>query len=80
MASIVAMGGLPWVVLPVSGVLTLIGMAVCEWQRRRTLVAVLRQAPHGTVVVQEPGIAGPGVRIHIGDPGKRATEGGEPCR
>lgn len=80
MASIVAMGGLPWIVLPVSGVLVLIGMAVGEWQRRRTLVAVLRQAPHGTIVEQEPGIGGPGVRIQIGGPGKRATEDGEPCR
>lgn len=72
LASVVAMGGLPWFVLPVSGVLTLTGVAVSEWQRRRTLLAVLRHAPRGTIVEQEPGIGGPGVRIRVGGPDSRA--------
>ncbi|MEV5972273.1 hypothetical protein [Streptomyces sp. NPDC051921] len=65
---VVAMGGLPWGVLPAWGVLVLIGVVLGEWQRRRTLLAILRQAPPGSVVEQEPGIGGPGMRIRVGSP------------
>ncbi|MGW2572665.1 hypothetical protein [Streptomyces sp. NPDC001537] len=68
LAPVVAVGGLPWIVLPALGVLVLIGVVVGEWQRRRTLLAVLRQAPPGTVVEQERGIGGPGMRIQVGRP------------
>ncbi|MEI5101793.1 hypothetical protein RB200_28875 [Streptomyces sp. PmtG] len=63
---VVAMGGLPWIALPALGALVLIGVVVGEWQRRRTLLAVLQLAPPGSVVEQERGLGGPGMRIRVG--------------
>jgi len=37
-----------------------------EWQRRLTLMAVVRHAPGGTVVVQERGLGGPVMWIQVG--------------
>jgi hypothetical protein len=39
---------------------------LCEWQRRTTLVAIVREAPAGTVVVQERGLGGPAMWIQVG--------------
>jgi hypothetical protein len=46
-----------------------IGLAGClltEWQRRKTLVAVIQHARAGTVITQERGRGGPAMRIEIG--------------
>jgi hypothetical protein len=39
---------------------------LCEWQRRTTLVAIVREAPAGTVVVQERGPGGPAMWVLVG--------------
>jgi hypothetical protein len=36
---------------------------LAEWQRRRTLVALVRHAPEGTVVIHGKGLGGPAVGI-----------------
>jgi hypothetical protein len=46
----------------VAGVIRLL----CEWQRRTTLVALVRHAPAGTVVVQERGLGGPAMWVQVG--------------
>jgi hypothetical protein len=46
----------------VAGVVRLL----CEWQRRATLVAIVREAPAGTVVVQERGLGGPAMWVQVG--------------
>jgi hypothetical protein len=38
-----------------------------EWQRRTTLLALLRHAPGGTVVIQEKGSGGPAMWILVGN-------------
>jgi hypothetical protein len=76
-ASLVAVQALPWTVVLVVGALVVIGATVSEWQRRRTLVAVLRQAPSGSLVEQERGIGGPRMRIHIGEACPDADQGRE---
>lgn len=40
---------------------------LAEWQRRKTLVAVIEGARPGTVVVQDRGFGGPAMRIEIGN-------------
>ncbi|WP_327411379.1 sigma-70 family RNA polymerase sigma factor (plasmid) [Streptomyces sp. NBC_01281] len=40
---------------------------MAEWQRRATLVALVRDAPAGTVVVQERGRGGPAMQVYVGD-------------
>ena len=47
-------------------VIGLIGRLLAEWQRRKTLVAVIKDAPGGTVIVQNRGRGGPAMRIEIG--------------
>ncbi|GLY91412.1 hypothetical protein Airi02_093410 [Actinoallomurus iriomotensis] len=39
---------------------------LAEWQRRRTLIALVQHAPGGTVVVQERGVGGPAMWVQIG--------------
>ena len=39
---------------------------LCEWQRRTTLVAIVREAPAGTVGVQERGLGGPAMWVQVG--------------
>lgn len=39
---------------------------LCEWQRRATLVAIVQEAPAGTVVVQERGLGGPAMWVQVG--------------
>lgn len=58
---------------PRSAMLALVVVAVttstwllAEWQRRNTLVALIERARPGTVVVQDPGLGGPAMRIEIG--------------
>ena len=46
---------------------------LAEWQRRRTLAAVLRDAPAGSVVVQERGLGGPPMWVWVGT-GPRPSE------
>jgi hypothetical protein len=46
-----------------------IGLAarlLAEWQRRKTLVALIQHAPGGTVIMQNRGRGGPAMRIEIG--------------
>jgi hypothetical protein len=47
-------------------VVGLVGRLLAEWQRRKTLVAVIQHAPDGTVIVQKRGCGGPAMRIEIG--------------
>lgn len=54
-------------------VLGLVGRLLAEWQRRKTLVAMVQQAPGGTVIVQQRGRGGPAVRIEVGS-GSNASD------
>jgi hypothetical protein len=47
-------------------VLRLVGRPLAEWQRRKTLVALIQHARGGTVIVQQRGCGGPAMRIEIG--------------
>jgi hypothetical protein len=40
---------------------------LAEWQRRTTLVALMRQASGGTVVIQQRGLGGPPMWVWVGD-------------
>jgi hypothetical protein len=40
---------------------------LAEWQRRATLVALMRHAPGGTVVIQQRGLGGPPMWVWVGD-------------
>jgi hypothetical protein len=40
---------------------------LAEWQRRTTLVALMRHAPGGTVVIQQRGLGGPPMWVWVGD-------------
>ncbi|MFJ7280989.1 hypothetical protein [Kitasatospora sp. NPDC098663] len=63
----VALGGQPsWIVLVVFGSLGVAVRLLTEWQRRRTLVALVERSPQGTVVEQESGMGGPGMRVRVG--------------
>lgn len=59
----------PRVWLGICLVAVLVGMSalVAEWQRRATLIALVRNAPAGTVVVQERGRGGPAMRVQVGE-------------
>jgi hypothetical protein len=39
---------------------------LCEWQRRTTLLAIVREAPAGTILVQERGLGGPAMWVQVG--------------
>ena len=52
------------------------GALLAEWQRRTTLLAVVRHAPAGTVVVQERGRGGPAMKIHVGTAGAARNDDG----
>jgi hypothetical protein len=43
---------------------------LAEWQRRKTLVALLKHARGGTVIVQDRGRGGPAIRIEVGSESK----------
>lgn len=66
----------PWAVLGMCLPGALVGglALLAEWQRRATLLALVCNAPSGTVVVQERGRGGPAMRVHVG--GSVADEGG----
>ncbi|MFJ8932118.1 RNA polymerase sigma factor [Streptomyces sp. NPDC102364] len=64
-----------WTVIGVLAVLTGVAALLAEWQRRTTLVALVRNAPPGTVVVQERGRGGPAMQVHVGAPS--TTDQGE---
>ncbi|MER7850916.1 hypothetical protein ABTZ03_44125 [Kitasatospora sp. NPDC096077] len=55
-----------WIVLALVGVLGVAVRQLAEWQRRRTLVALVERSPLGTVVEQESGMGGPGMRVQVG--------------
>jgi hypothetical protein len=58
-------------------VIGLAGRLLAEWQRRKTLVDVMKEAPPGTVIEQKRGRGGPAVRIEIGPAaGESNTQGG----
>lgn len=50
------------------GLVAVVGVIrlLCEWQRRTTLVAILRNAPAGTAVIQEGGLGGPAMWVQVG--------------
>ena len=57
----------------------LVGRLLAESQRRKTLVAVIKEAKDGTVIEQQRGRGGPAMRIEIG-PGPNkpsAPDGGQ---
>ncbi|CAL9337590.1 hypothetical protein SUDANB176_00197 [Streptomyces sp. enrichment culture] len=56
-----------WVVLCLIAAVAAVESALAERQRRATLLALVRHAPSGTVVVQEEGRGGPGMSVQIGD-------------
>jgi len=55
---------------------------LAEWQRRKTMVAVIQHAPAGTRIVQNQGCGGPAMRIEIGtdsnDANGQSTPDGAP--
>jgi hypothetical protein len=46
-----------------------------QWQHRRTLMALVRNAPQGTVVVHRNGDGGPSTRIQVGKGGSASRKG-----
>lgn len=73
--SLVAAYELPWAAVLALGFLALVGAATGEWQRRRTLLAILQHAPAGSVVEQESG-TGAGMRVQIGGRCRPPRRGG----
>ena len=59
-------------------VIGLVGRLLAEWQRRKTLVAVIQQAPAGSRIVQNRGRGGPAMRIEIGTDSNDANGPGTP--
>jgi len=59
-------------------VLGLVGRLLAEWQRRKTLVAIIQHAPGGTVIVQQRGRGGPAMRIQIGSGSNGLSADGAP--
>ncbi|MFJ8636444.1 hypothetical protein [Streptomyces sp. NPDC093568] len=57
-----------WVALCLIAAVAAVESAMAERQRRATLLALMRHAPSGTVVVQEEGRGGPGMSVQIGSP------------
>jgi hypothetical protein len=56
-----------------------VGRLLTEWQRRKTLVAVIKDAKDGTVIEQQRGRSGPAMRIEIGTgSNKKSAPGGGP--
>ncbi|MEU3570574.1 hypothetical protein AB0E96_19450 [Kitasatospora sp. NPDC036755] len=66
-----------WIVLALVGVLGVAVRQLAEWQRRRTLVALVERSPLGTVVEQESGMGGPGMRVRVGTGPTRGTDADE---
>jgi DNA-directed RNA polymerase specialized sigma24 family protein len=64
-----------WVALCLLPALAGAAAFLAEWQRRATLIALVRHAPGGTVVVQERGRGGPAMQVHVGAPSE--TDQGE---
>ncbi|WP_329575042.1 hypothetical protein OG500_00195 [Kitasatospora sp. NBC_01250] len=62
----VALGHPSWIMLVLAGVLAVVVRQLAEWQRRRTLVALVERSTLGTVVEQESGMGGPGMRVQVG--------------
>jgi hypothetical protein len=69
-ASTVAPHGVSWTTVGAVLVpLVLMGVfrLLAEWQRRTTLVALMRHAPGGTVVIQQRGLGGPPMWVWVGN-------------
>lgn len=63
-----------WAPLCLLAALAAAAAFMAEWQRRATLIALVRHAPSGTVVVQERGRGGPAVQVHVGTPSETDQE------
>jgi hypothetical protein len=58
-------------------VIGLVSRLLAEWQRRKTLVAIVKHARGGSVIEQGRGHGGPAMRIEIGAiPNDQDTPGG----
>lgn len=55
-----------WLAICLSAVLMGAAAFLAEWQRRATLIALVRNAPAGTVVFQDRGRGGPAMQVHVG--------------
>ncbi|MGA5364231.1 RNA polymerase sigma factor [Streptomyces purpurascens] len=64
-----------WTALCLIAALAGVAAFLAEWQRRATLIALVRHAPGGTVLVQERGRGGPAMQVHVGVPSE--TDQGE---
>jgi hypothetical protein len=53
---------------------------LAEWQRRTTLVELMKVAPAGTLIVQERGFGGPAMWIQIGGGAPRQAPSALPWR
>jgi hypothetical protein len=64
LAHVVSWAAACWIL----GLVAVVGVIrlLCEWQRRTTLVAILQNAPAGTVVIQEGGLGGPAMWVQVG--------------
>ncbi len=56
-----------WVVLCLVAAVAAAASTLAERQRRTTLLALVRDAPVGTVIVQAEGRGGPAMRVQVGD-------------
>ncbi|MGW7068853.1 RNA polymerase sigma factor [Streptomyces sp. NPDC054855] len=57
-----------WLTLCLLAALAGASAFLAEWQRRVTLIALVHDAPDGTVVVQERGRGGPAMQVYVGAP------------
>ncbi|MEV8015262.1 sigma-70 family RNA polymerase sigma factor [Streptomyces sp. NPDC086554] len=57
-----------WLALCLLAALAGASAFLAEWQRRVTLIALVHNAPDGTVVVQERGRGGPAMQVYVGAP------------
>jgi len=45
-----------------------------QWQHRKTLIALIREAPAGTLVVHREGKGGPSTRIQVGRTSRKGPQ------
>lgn len=63
------------VLLAASGIAVSVGRVCAEVTRRKTLIAILRDAPRGTLVAQKEGPGGPEMWLWVGGTGTGANPG-----
>ncbi|MFE9558847.1 hypothetical protein ACFYOD_35995 [Streptomyces sp. NPDC006703] len=65
-----------WLWICLVAALAAVAGVLAEWQRRTTLLALIRNAPAGTVVIQERGRGGPAMHVRVGSSPEATDDGG----